>query len=322
MNMYGIRRAWALDVVFAMSLFIAATAQPADIVKPQPRKKINVPAIRIAYSHPGMTEPRVINRSNQNPGVIVGDTLEFTAVLVSGTASLESSRFSWTGSAVGEGGQIYKTFDSAGSDTLTLNVFDRNSNRVKSFAATTRVRYVGPEKETDICPSVEFVKCTAAAADAGLAESWAFNGDMAESLGFPRGECTVDDGKCNAAKHAYWNVLMVRDTGDPFASRLAVAHERYSAGFIFFGGVSGLNAGSAHNSVVMDLDNNLSGRAIASTINFTSSLPLGDSTGKTIVSAAVKAGFVGSLPMTKLNTSSDVKKTNPEGSGLLEPTNQ
>lgn len=286
-----------------------------DKTLPKQRKKMKLHAVRIAFKHSGMSAPRTIPLANKNPGVVTGDSLEFSAVL-DPALTLDNTRYSWSGAASGQGPLITPAFGVPGNRALTLSVLDKGANRPKTFTATTRVRSVGIEKEPDICPTAEPGNCLKAAQDANLAESWAESGDMAEALGFPRGPCTADDGRCNSAKHAYWNLLMVRDTDPAFAARLATAHERYSSGYIFTS-PSGLEAGSAHNSIAMDLDNNSSGRTIASGMTFASGLPFGDGPGKAAVASAVNTGG-----LTKLDTSSNLANTNPEGSGLLEPTNQ
>lgn len=304
-----------LALLFCASAILISQVHAEDKTLPKQKKKMKLHAVRIGFKHAGMSAPRTIGRANRNPGVITGDSLAFSVVLQP-ELTLDNARYSWTGAAAGQGPLISAAFPTPGSRSLTLNVFDKSANRNKSFTATTRVRFVGPEKEGDICPTGEPTNCSAALADATLAESWAESGDMAVALGFPRGPCTSDDGRCNAAKHAYWNVLMVRDTDPAFAARLATAHERFSSGYIFTN-PSGLDAGSAHNSVVMDLDNNSGGRTIASGLPFTSGLPFGDEPGKAAIAGAVNSGG-----LTKLDTSSNLANTNPEAAGLLEPTNQ
>lgn len=313
------RLALAAVLFVALGVLFTILAHAENLTKAQPRKKIKVPAVRIQYMNDRMTDFLTIGRANQNPGVITGDSLTFAAVLSSVTA-LDNSRYSWAGAASGVGRQISAAFGTPGNPAITVSVFDKNSKRSKVATAITRARFVGPETEPDICPSSDpatFLNCTQAATDAALAESWATSGDMGEALGFGHVACTADDGKCNAAKHAYWNLLMVRDTGPAFAARLATAHERYSEGFLFVGGTSGLNAGSAHNSVVMDLDNNSAGRTIAGGISFSSSYPFGDDAGKTAIASAANSGS-----LTKLDPLPNPSQGPLKSSSLLTPSNQ
>lgn len=286
-----------------------------DKVLPKQQKKIHLHAVRVAFKHTGMSNPKTIGLPNQDPGVLKGDSLNLSAILQP-PLTLPNNRFTWSGSATGSGPAISPVFDILGNRTITLGVRDQNANIDKTVAVEVRVRLVGPEKESDICPSAVPDDCGFAFLDSLLVRDWVEGGDLAVALGFPRGPCNSDDGKCNAAKHAYWNLLMVRDTDLAFATRVATAHERYSSGY-FFTSESGLDVGAQHNSVVMDLENNVTGRAIANDMQFSSALPLGDEPGKLIIVTEVLAG-----QLTKLDSSSNLTNTNPQGSGLLEPTNQ
>jgi len=319
MNIKRLRAGRGIFFAVAVSFLCLSLVQAADLIRPQPKKKITVPLVRISYKNDRMTDYLPINRTNQNPGIITGDTLDFQAVASAGLPT-DASRYSWSGAITEQGKTVSVVYGNPGNFPLTLNIFDKNSNRNKFFTATTQSKFLGPEKETDICPSTDpatLANCGRGALDSSLAQSWAEGGDMAVSLGFARGPCTADDGKCNAAKHAYWNVLMVRDTGNAFAARIATAHERFSAGFFGIGGTSGIDAGSAHNSSAMDLNNNSSGRAIASGLTFASSLPSGDEPGKGAIADATNAGN-----LTKLDPLPNPDTGPLKSSSLLTPSNQ
>lgn len=317
LNSERLRRAATWAVLLA-GVLCGAEALAADLTKSLPKKKITVPPVQIAYKNDRMSEPLPITRENQHPGVIVGDALNFVAI-ISADMPQDGSRYSWSGTATGEGVARSVPYNVHGDPTMTLSVFDRNSNQNKFFVETTRVRFVGPEKETDICPSslAEInLLCSLAVLDANSADEWAESGEMATSLGFTQGgPCTADDGKCNAAKHSYWNLLMVRDTGESFAARLATAHERLSFGFVFFD--TGLDAGSAHNSVVMDLDNNAKGRNIARNMTFETSAPNQDGPGKAAIVSAVNGGA-----MTKLDPLPNPNSGPFRSSSFLTPSDQ
>lgn len=294
-------------------------AHTADLTKSLPTKKIKVPAVRIEYKNDRMTDFLQIQRVNQSPAAITGDTLDFRAKAFPGLPS-DSSRYSWSGAVAEEGNEASVVYENPGSFPLTLNIFDKNSNRNKSFTATTRTRFVGPEKESDICPSTDvqtIVDCALALDAALLAEAWAAGNDMAPRLGFSAGSCTADDGKCNAAKHAYWNLLMVRDVGPAFAARITTAHERQSRGIIFITDPTGLNAGSAHNSCVMDLENNANGRNIAADMTFTTQAGQGDGPGMDAIITADNNG-----DLTKLDPLPNPNGGPLKSSSFLTPSNQ
>lgn len=274
-----------------VAFVLCGTAGAEDFVKSLPKKTIKVPAVQIGYKNSAMNEPLLIKREEQQPGAIVGDALNFVAM--GEDLPSDSSRYTWSGFVTGEGVARTAVYVVHGDPTLALNVFDRNSNRNKSFVEKTRVRFVGAETEPDICiagNSIEVADCGIALIDSYLADDWSET-DMGPRLGFGPEPCTADDGKCNAAKHAYWNMLMVRDTSLAFATRLATAHERYSNGF-FFVNDSGINAGSAHNSVVMDLDNNLVGRNLWGSFPSESAWPNHDEQGKTEIVSLINLGLL------------------------------
>lgn len=314
----------AFQVVIMGCLISSTVAMAADIVKPQPKKKIKVPSVRIAYQHRvilkngvTMTSPRTIDKANKNPGVIQGATLDFTPVLMTASVSLDPSRYTWSGEASGQGATIAATFNTPGLRSLTLNVFDKNSNRNKSFTAQTRVRTLGLESEATVCdPETASAQtlgfCALYLPISGEAFLWSSNPATAEAIGLPRTTCTLDDGKCNAARHSYWNLLLTRDTSEAFAARITTAHERKSVEG------TGIDHGGAHNASVMDLDNNAVGRAISHELF----QPI---TTESAQMAIINA--VNSPRLTKLDTAKNgallvPPNTNPEGSGLLEPTNQ
>ena len=274
------------------SLLCGESALAADTTKALTRKIIKVPAVQIAYKNDRMNEPFVIKREDQNPGVVVGDSLNFSAT--GSDLPSDSSRYTWSGAATGQGIAKSVIYTANGQSQLTLSVLDKNSNTTKSFTATTRARFIGPEREQDICPSAspsQDLDCGRALYDASLADDWAESGDMGARLGFGNTPCTADDGKCNAAKHSYWNLLMVRDTSFSFAARIGMAHERFSNGYFVLDD-SGIDSGSAHNSAVMDLDNNAAGRSVFGTYTNTTSFPNHDERGKTELVTLINLGLL------------------------------
>lgn len=278
--------------LIAATMLYGGAAVAEDLVRPQPKKTIKVPAVQLAYKNDRMNEPLLIKREEQQPGAIVGDALNFVAM--GADLPTDSSRYTWSGFVTGEGIAKTAIYSVNGDPEMTLSVFDRNSNRNKSFVEKTRVRFVGPETEPDICIAgniIEVANCAIVLIDSQLADEWSETGGMGARLGFGAGPCNADDGKCNAAKHAYWNLLMVRDTNLDFATRLATAHERFSNGYFFIND-SGIDAGSAHNSIVMDLANNLVGRNLFGSFPSNTAWPNHDEQGKTEIVSLINIGVL------------------------------
>ncbi len=280
----------------------------ADIVKAQPRKKFKLHAVTLEFKTSDMISPRVIPEpSYQAPGVIIGDAIIYTAKL-DPPLTLPDARYSWVGGGSSFGATAVVSYTQAGDQAIVANVLDLNSNTNKFVGVAARARSVGTNTEAGYCTTsgtAIAIICSAAAQDAQLATDWSRSVAVGVALGLG-GASSADNGKSNAAMHSYWNVLMTRDGGADVAENIATAHEKLSVNF------TGIDAGDAHNSSVMDLDNNARGRQIAAGIAFVTTPGTNDPQGQTAIIAAVNAGT-----MTRMDIVS-----NPGRGGLLEPSNK
>lgn len=105
----------------------------------------------------------------------------------------------------------------------------------------------------------------------------------------------LHNGKADAARHAYWNVLMSVEMDKFTAEGAGTAHER-----------TGIENGYPHNETVMDLHNNDVGRSISSELT----------TNRTVCQHAV----INALNSGTLWIMDDLSNANEVG--LLKPSNQ
>lgn len=167
-------------------------------------------------------------------GVIRGDEIDFR---IADSSSIPASQLSWSGEEEGTGDSISITFDELGEREVVLEIADTEVAR----AIVTVAEPTGPGEATWM--ALHLSRAGTAFAIRDEATEWAQTN--LDSLG---GGWT--NGPADAARHSYWNGLMTMWWGEEDAEGLATAHE-----------VSGLSGTADHNSTVMDLENNASGRA-------------------------------------------------------------
>ena len=102
-------------------------------------------------------------------------------------------------------------------------------------------------------------------------------------------------GRTDAARHSYWNGLMTMWWGEDDAEGLATAHE-----------VTNLSDNADHNSIVMDLENNATGRALVVDPDMTN--------------VELDAAVRNALNADQLVIMDEI--SNPQEEGLLQPSNQ
>ena len=107
----------------------------------------------------------------------------------------------------------------------------------------------------------------------------------------------IHNGRADAARHAYWNVLMTIEMNVTTAAGAATSHER-----------TNFQQDAPHNEIVMDLENNAAGRTIGS------GLPSDAS--RTVCQNAV----VNNLNTGMLTILDDLGNVNEVG--LLQPSNR
>ena len=223
--------------------------------------------------------------TNARIGVVRGDTVTFKATLTPVTTLLDN-QYSWTGEKTGDGPTIDVQFNTAGNRMEKLAVLGctRKANIV--------VVDVPPPNENAWARSYIFVDFTVpitANQLAAEAQQWAAANQASLGGG-------LHNGKADAARHAYWNVLMGIDLTVTIAAQAATAHER-----------SNIEANSPHNETAMDMLNNAVGRGLVA------GLPANPTraNAQTAVTGALNAGS-----LTVLNP-----PNNTGDSGLLAPSN-
>ncbi|MFC1453773.1 DUF6973 domain-containing protein [Verrucomicrobiota bacterium] len=170
-------------------------------------------------------------------GVVQGDTVKFKSKLTP-TACLQDSDYVWTGVQSGNGSEIDITFNSAGTFTEQLEVLECQA----CLARTTVVNVTGLGETAWMALHPQYWISAFELRDEALA--WASNNQAALGGG-------LHNGRADAARHAYWNSIMIFDWNAADAEGLATAHEK-----------TGLDDGDPHNETVMDLENNADGRGL------------------------------------------------------------
>ena len=253
--------------------------------------KFTVLQVNIAFQTAGMGGPKVIpNPGYQRIGVLKGDSITFSAALTP-AVTLAPNEYAWSGEATGNGSSIPVTFNaSLGTRTEQLQVLGQTKT------ATIRVMEVTPPDQATWAAQMALlhwddplwvprINDLANEASAWAAQNW-------ETLG---GTAGLHNCKADAARHAYWNVLMIIEgygAGDAWGA--GEAHER-----------TGIVGGAPHNESVMDLENNQKG------INMGAGLT---------TRAAAQAAVIGAVGTGNLTYLDDV--TNSGERGLLQPTNK
>lgn len=271
------KRAFLIGFVTMLVAGLTPTgAHATDSTLPKTPKKFKLHAVGIAFQTVGMTTSKRIARpADQSIGLLTMDQVTLTADFQP-PLIVPSSRLTWSGAATAEGPSVSVSFGSGGDRIANLKVQDQRGD--KNTSAAMRVRFVSDITQAQFCSSslAQATLCSEAVVDATLARSWSEEPTTVSRVGLTVAD--VDHGRTNAAKHAYWSLLLVRDFGIAFARDLTTAHER-----------DGL-PGAPHPGTVMDLDNNTGGRTIATGLTF-SSFPLtNDIPGQDAVISAVNAG--------------------------------
>jgi hypothetical protein len=199
----------------------------------------------------------------QRPGVILGDGVHYAAVFDPPLTTLPIDRYVWSGAVSNLGPSVDISYSQETVSLLNLTVFDWESHFFKSIGIETRVRSVGTETEA-ICLNPNdpllALHCGYGVLDRDTAISWAQSAKTGNALNDPFRPEIRDNGKTNAAQHAYWSALMTRDVGAETAERFGTAHEKLSISG------HGVDAGDPRNGSVMDLGNNARGRLIATNL--------------------------------------------------------
>lgn len=175
-------------------------------------------------------------------GVIVGDEITFNAKL-SQEITLDDSDFVWAGAGSGNGQTITITFDEDKRYALGLSVLGSENlvariiaDDVPAIRLTTWALLNSEAAEACITLGTE-------------AQIWAV--DNAEDLGGG-----LHNGRGDAARHAFWNVLICVEIDEWTANAFTSVWEN-----------EGLIAGNPHNETVMDLHNNRIGRSISDNLD-------------------------------------------------------
>lgn len=303
------------QILFGALIIIGTmNANAENIVKSLPTKKFKLHSIGLAYYASDIAQVNTRNipaPSYQSPGVILNVSANDSAFYyarLSPNLVLPDSRYTWTGADDTFGPSAFVSYTSVGDRTIVLNVRDKNSNTNKFRGVLAKARSVGTITEAEYCvtsvPEI-VILCATGAVDANLATNWSRLPATLTALSATCDLPNCDNGKSNAAMHAYWNLLMTRDGGSSFAATVGTAHEKLSINN------TGVDGGGEHNSSVMDLDNNQRGREIALSMTFATTPATDDPAGKAAIIAADNAGT-----MTILDD-----QTNLNRNGLLQPSN-
>jgi hypothetical protein len=188
---------------------------------------------------------------------------------------------------IGNGSTISVNFDIIGNKSETLSVLGVNRN------ANITVIYVPLLTENEWI-IINYLYAYDMFTLKNEAITWAQTNEVALGGGF-------ENGRADAARHSYWNVIMTKDLSADIAEGASTAHER-----------TNLNEGAFHNTTVMDIENNSIGRSIGS------ALPSG-ATRSDCQNAVINALNAGSLTILDDLTNNNA---NGLGIGLLQPSNQ
>jgi len=249
-------------------------------------KSIRVVDVGLGFRTSAMGTPKLVDpldpATDVRIGVIRGDNIIFEAISTP-EVTLEDDQQNWSGVQEGTGPELSVTFDGTG----TLN----EALAVDGVTRTATISSVDvpwpPEWVWAILHPFSALEARDLAEEA--IEWVESNQDV---LGPP-----VDNNRSNAARHAYWNVLMTVEMDAATAEGAATAHER-----------TNLDEGAPHNSTVMDMENNARGREVGG------GLPP-DPTRADCQNAVINALDSGTLTILD-----DTANTN--GAGLLKPSNQ
>jgi hypothetical protein len=209
-------------------------------------------------------------------GILAGDGLHFR-----GEPQLNANQYSWGGALSGTGQEKFIQLNSPGNPEVTLTA--QGTTRT---ARITVLPVPPPPNEFGYFRDHPAL-AVGAQITAHEAGEWANN-----TFGFD----PVGNGRTDAARHAYWNCIMVKDAamGPEAALGISTAHER-----------EGFEAGTSHNTNVMDLENNKRGLEIGAQVQ----------TRAQCAQAVINALNAGTLTIID-------PRENTGGTGLLVPSNR
>lgn len=285
-------RAVRIALLFAVMNLCSATDAATVTKITLPKKTITVFGVDVGFRNSGMTTEKVIPQPDiQRIGVLLGDTIGFKGVLTP-PITIADSRFSWSGVQLGSGQTISATITRVGPNSQTLSVGGKEKTAV-SVAFD-----VQPPNEDQWA----FVHPVAALYIYFSLQSSAFDWAASANSTYSWGDSQLHNGKADAARHAYWNVLMAMSSivGPDLALQAGYAHERTNLEEV---------SNPPHNETAMDLTNNWAGISIAA------SLPSNASETQQ-QSAVVNAINAGSLVILD-----DLTNSSPYP-GLLQPSNK
>jgi len=248
-----------------------------------PQKTITIYGLDIGFQNMKMSSFYLIDEPTyKRIGIIQGDSLLFKAVLTP-DVPLTYEKFSWSGAHTGTGQMISTNFTYIGLNSERVTVGG------KTKTAITAARVVGAQGEAAWCLT-NADSCLTAFNDGDEAYIWASGHEM--TLGG-----NIHNGRADAARHSYWNAIMVVD-GLSFDTALG-ASTAYE--------YSELST-SPHNEVVMDLENDSAGAGIGTS--------LGTGVDRTTVDTAIRSA----LSAGTLTILDDFGNSNEVG--LLQPSNK
>ena len=190
---------------------------------------------------------------------------------------------------MGSGQTISVVFDRIGPNNEVLTI----GGRVKTAVASAfDIQPPNEDQWAALHPVAAAWIYVSLASNAG---NWAASANSTNSWGDPE----LHNGRADAARHAYWNVLMAFSSlvGPGLAQQAGFAHER-----------SNFENNAPHNEIAMDLTNNQGGLAIATALPPDSSV------------AQQQAAVVNAITTGSLVILDTLENSPPEG--LLQPSNR
>ncbi len=221
---------------------IKAQYTPPDNGTAEDKVKFTVVKVELEFQNSKMANGKVIDpytpSADVRIGVIVDDTITFKAKLTPAIA-LDNSDYIWSGAQPGNGPTITITFASDHNYTEGLSVLGCPNQ----IANTTATRVPPPNQGTWM--ALHLPSAVTAFNLGQEAFTWAHENESALGGG-------IHNGRADAARHCYWNVLMSVYMDTVTAADAGTSHER-----------TNIENGDPHNESVMDLHNNAVGRSIS-----------------------------------------------------------
>lgn len=266
-----------LVLILSVSSTYADTATTVSI-----SQNITVYQTNMGFRRPAMMCTKLIAQTSyQRIGVLTGDIVIFEA-LHTPAVTLSNSEYSWSGEQSGTGKTENVTFNTAGARSESVTVGG------KTKTATITVKDLPPPDLATYCVT-HAADCITVGLDGNEARNWSLANQTNLGGGYV-------NGPTDAARHSYWNAIIVID-GISQSNALAAttAYER-----------SDINV-HPHNEIVMDLENNADGAAMGTA--------LGGGASRAAAEAAVRAALAAGT-LTKIDD-----YANQQERGLLQPSN-